>query len=403
MKNLTKRDLHQFIAIFCVFLFCGASSYDMQNVTNFMAAFPDVPSETIRLAFTIPQFVSGIMMMVTGAIVGKYISYRFACIGGSLLIGIPQLLTFALNPSSWTVVLVLRTVMGFGLGLYGGRTALLALTTPKEEYAKLFGYCNAAMKGSAIVMPIIIGYLAKISWRHPFLINIVPLLTAVVMFFWMREPEKADPVEKKDTLNTSDEKLVIPVQVWGSLVILLLFSMAKYTSWAEYLTNNNLSDDPSVVAGFAQSLQNYAGLMVVLFFGQIKKLLGKLTLPVAYISLMLVFVVMLLFKFPAMAIIGATLWGVFYTIHFTTLQMVCAEVANTRSKALCTSLILGMPLFANMLSNGAAEFYHKILNLGNLTDSAFVGTIVCYGLCLVVTLVTKMHLATANKATAETK
>lgn len=400
MKNLTKRDLHQFIAIFCVFLFCGASSYDAQNITNFMAAFPDVPSETIRLAYSIPQFVSGIMMMVTGAIVGKYISYRFACIGGSLLIGIPQLLTFVLNPSSWTMVLVLRTVMGFGLGLYGGRTALLALTTPKEEYAKLFGYCNAAMKGSAIVMPIIIGYLAKISWRHPFLINIVPLLTAVVMFFWMREPEKADPVEKKETVNSSEEKLIIPMQVWASIVILLLFTAAKYTSWAEYLTNNNLSDDPSVVAGFAQSLQNYAGLMVVLFFGQIKKILGKLTLPTAYISLMLVLGIMLLFKSSTMAIVGAVLWGVFYTIHFTTLQMVCAEVSNTRSKALCTSLILGMPLFANMLTNGFAEMFHKILNLGNITDSAFVGSIVLYGLCLVVVLVTGMHKATDSKVAA---
>ena len=98
MKNLTQRDLHQFIAIFCVFLFCGASSYDMQNVTKFMQAFPNVDTATICLAFSIPQLVSGVMMMVTGAIVGKYISYRFACIGESLLIAIPQLLTFVLAP-----------------------------------------------------------------------------------------------------------------------------------------------------------------------------------------------------------------------------------------------------------------------------------------------------------------
>lgn len=98
MKNLTKRDLHQLIAIFCVFLFCGASPYDSQNVINFMEAFPNVDTATIRLAFSIPQLVSGVMMMVTGAIVGKYISYRFACIGESLLIAIPQLLTFVLAP-----------------------------------------------------------------------------------------------------------------------------------------------------------------------------------------------------------------------------------------------------------------------------------------------------------------
>lgn len=398
MKNLTKRDLHQFIAIFCVFLFCGASSYDSQNVTNFMSAFPDVPSETIRLAFSIPQFVSGIMMMVTGAIVGKYISYRVACIGGSLLIGIPQLLTFILAPSSWTVVLCLRALMGLGLGLYGGRTALLALTTPKEEYAKLFGYCNAAMKGSAIVMPIVIGYLAKISWRHPFLINVIPLLTAVVMFFWMREPEKADPVEKKETLKS--EKLVIPWQVWVCVLILFVYQLGKWTSWAEYLTSNNLSENADVLAGYAQSVQNYTGLMVVLFYGKIKKLLGKWTLPVAYGGGMLGFAAMILFKVPAMAIIGAGIWGLFYTIHFTTLQMICAEQANDRSKALCTSLMLGMPLFTNMVANGSAELCYKVLKFGNLTDSGMLGCVIFYGLSLAIALFTGLYKSTSNKAPA---
>lgn len=401
MKNLSKRDLHQFIAIFCVFLFCGASSYDSQNVTNFMAAFPDVPTETIRLAFSIPQFVSGLTAMIIGAVVGKYISYRFACIGGSLLIGIPQLLTFFLAPSSWTVVLVLRALMGLGLGLYGGRTALLALTTPKEEYAKLFGYCNAAMKGSAIVMPIIIGYLAKISWRHPFLINVVPLLTAVVMFFWMREPEKADPVEKKETLKS--EKLVIPWQVWACVVVLFTYNLCKCTSWSEYLKHNELVTDANVLAGYAQSIQNYTGLMVVLFFGKIKGALGKWTMPVAYGGGILVFVTMMLCKVPAMAIIGAGLYGVFYTIHFTTLQMVCAEAANPRSKALCTSLMLGIPLFTKIISNGSAEFCFKLFKFGNLTDSAMLGCMICYALCLTIVFATKLYRSTAVKPVAQSK
>ena len=175
-------------------------------------------------------------------------------------------------------MLILRALMGLGLGLYGGRTALLALTTPKEEYAKLFGYCNAAMKGSAIVMPIIIGYLAKISWRHPFLINIIPLITAVVMFFWMKEPEKVENDAEKTTENkakTSQGKLVIPWQV----IILFVYQMGKWTSWAEYLNSNNLSGDANVIAGYAQAVQNYTGLMVVLFYGWLKKKLGKALLP----------------------------------------------------------------------------------------------------------------------------
>ena len=294
--------------------------------------------------------------------------------------------------------------MGLGLGLYGGRTALLALTTPKEEYAKLFGYCNAAMKGSAIVMPIIIGYLAKISWRHPFLINIIPLITAVVMFFWMKEPEKVENDAEKTTENkakTSQGKLVIPWQVIVCVIILFVYQMGKWTSWAEYLNSNNLSGDANVIAGYAQAVQNYTGLMVVLFHGchgWLKKKLGKALLPVAYIGGILGFAAMILFKSSAMAVIGAGVWGFFYTIHFTTLQFIRSEVTNDRSKALCTSLLLGMPLFANMVANGSAELCFKVLKFGNLTDSGMLGYIIFYAASLIIALATKLFKCTANES-----
>lgn len=384
MKSLTKRQFHQFIAIFAVFAFCGASSYDMQNVANMMAAWPDIESSTIRLAFTIPQFASGIMMMVTGAIVGKKISYRAACIGGSLLIAIPQLVSFVWCPS-WSMFLVLRAIMGIGLGLYGGRTALLALTTPKEVYNELFGYCNAAMKTSAIIMPIIVGYLAKISWKHPLLINIVPILTAIIMYKWMEEPEKVETEETK--INKVKAKVKIPYQIWLVLIVIFFFGAAKYGSWAEYGQAYGI-ENATVMAGYAQSVQNVAGLIAVLFYGPITKKLGKATLWVAYLGLIANFVLMIFVKNAFTMVLGGFLWGFFYTLHFTTQQIISSNVANDESKALCTSLILGCPLFFNLVTNGFAEMYHGIFKMDSLVASGMTGSIICYAICLVICVVT---------------
>lgn len=395
MKSLTKKQFHQFVAIFCVFLFCGASSYDMQNITGMMAAWPEIDSATIRLAFTIPQFTSGIVMMITGAIVGKKISYRFACIGGSLLIAIPQLIAFFWCPS-WTIFLALRAIMGVGLGLYGGRTALLALTTPKEVYNELFGYCNAAMKGSAIVMPIVVGYLAKLSWKHPLLINIIPILTALVMFKWMEEPEKVEDVKTENKEEKVKTKVKVPYQIWVVLAVLFCFGCAKYGSWAEYGAAYGI-ENATVLAGYAQSVQNAAGLIAVLFYGPITKKLGKATLWVSYLGLIANFVLMLLIKNSVTVILGGFFWGFFYTLHFTTQQVISSNVANDESKALCTSLILGAPLFFNLVTNGFAEMYHSIFKMDSLVASGMTGSIICYAICLILCVVAGLTKYTESK------
>ncbi len=154
-----------YIALLSVFLFAGAGTFMNAAVQTMIDAWPDVPVSTVRMVVSLPPLVSLPVMLLTGGIVGKKLSYRFCAIVGTLLIALGGAAPFFVS-SSWTLVLVFRAILGVGVGLLGMRNALLVYSVPEEKSAAFTGYGNALFNGGAVIASPIVGILSQFSWKH---------------------------------------------------------------------------------------------------------------------------------------------------------------------------------------------------------------------------------------------
>ena len=112
-----------YIALLSVFLFAGAGTFMNAAVQTMIEAWPDVSVTTVRMVVSLPPLVSLPVMLITGGMVGKKLSYRFCAIFGTLLIALGGVAPFFVS-SSWTLVLAFRAILGVGVGFLGMRNAL---------------------------------------------------------------------------------------------------------------------------------------------------------------------------------------------------------------------------------------------------------------------------------------
>lgn len=230
-------------------------------------AFADVPNADflVRLALTLPALFVAIGALFAGFLLDSW-GRKPVLIVSLILYGLAGTAGFVLN--SLPAILVSRALLGFAVaGTMSGFTTLILDYFRDRELNKFLGLQGAFMGLGGMLFLLTAGYLADISWQHPFLIHLFAILLVPGVILAVDEPQKLT----NDLTPTSKEGVfpwgkLLPIYVTMFVGILIFFIFVVQVPF--YLSlNNNIS---SSQVGFALSLQTLSSVFVALQYQRLK-------------------------------------------------------------------------------------------------------------------------------------
>lgn len=157
------------------------------------AAFPDVPSSLIQLLSTIPSLCGVIFSPVYGKLAEKTTRKKILTVAVVLIVVGGVLPAFVDN---FTLFLVLRFVMGIGVGLVTPAAVdLIIVFFEGSTRQTMMGWNQAAASIGGVMFQMIGGYFAGIDWRYACIATVICALFYLIAFIFLPEPEKKANIE----------------------------------------------------------------------------------------------------------------------------------------------------------------------------------------------------------------
>lgn len=330
-------------------------------------AFPDASELSIQMILTLTPLFIIPFSLLTGRLsltlskrnilfVGLII-YLVAGVGGGLM-------------NSMTSLLVMRALLGVGTGLISALSlSLIADFYHGDERSTTMGQSSAIATMGGIVLTLVSGWLALLSWRYAFAAYLVSLVALILVFFFLPEP----PRTENDTPNKAGK---LPFGVYGFGILTILLMIVFYlipTRIAIFIQDSGIGDAGQ--SGISIATMNSAAFLVGLAFGRIRKVLKSFTTLIALICLgggvaALNFVQTFPFLLVALFIAGMGIGALMPTIFTSTANLVPDELNGPALSITNSSIYLGQfisPLVFTLLEN--------IFKLDTLREHFFVGGI----------------------------
>ena len=202
MKQKKTLSFLNYAAILSIFFFAGGGTFMNAALQTMIDAWPQLPVSTVRLVTSLPCLVSLPVIILTGRLAGRILSYRFCAVFGTFLILAGGIAPFFFD-QNWTLILVFRTILGIGVGFTGMRNVLLLRSVPNEKRSAMTGYGAGVMNASTMVSGPIVGALAGFSWKTPFLFNLLAIVVLLLVTFSLKEPERSVEAEPQNAAAKS--------------------------------------------------------------------------------------------------------------------------------------------------------------------------------------------------------
>jgi MFS family permease len=228
-------------------------------------AFPDTSETMIKLILTLPS-----VMIIPFIFVSSYVSRRFPK-KQILFVGMLFYLVGGLGGGvapTIELLLFFRAILGIGVGLMMPiSTSLVADFFEGEERTATMGQVSAANNLGGVVLFLMSGVLAAISWRMAFSVYVLVLVAALIVFFYLPKTE-ADRNQKGMVLQP------LPKRVYGlgaAMFFILLVFFAIPSNIALFMQQEGIGNSQN--AGAVISVGTAAGFVAGLQLARIKRLL----------------------------------------------------------------------------------------------------------------------------------
>jgi MFS family permease len=162
------------------------------------------------------------------------------------------------------------TALGIG-GEWAAGAALVAEVWPEDKRTKAAGLLQSAWAGGFLIAAVLSLFLRNFGWRPMFLIGVAPALVALLVRWWVKEPERwvKARAETKRTGGPQPSKLAelfSPGLVRGTLVgsglaFVAVFGLWGATNWTPTLVRA-LPDLQGMTAGDLASCVSYAAIFL---------------------------------------------------------------------------------------------------------------------------------------------
>ncbi|WP_416150346.1 MFS transporter [Salipaludibacillus sp. HK11] len=227
-------------------------------------AFPDVSETSIKLILTIPS-----VMIIPFIFVSSHLTRRFSK-KHILFVGMLFYLIGGLGGglvSSIELLLLCRALLGVGVGLLMPiSTALVADFFDGEERTATMGQVSAANNLGGVVLFLMSGFLAAVSWRMAFSVYSLVIVAAIVVLLYLptTRPEKKVPGM---TVAPLPKKLY----AYGAAMFFIVLAFYSVpTNMALYIQEEGIGNSQS--SGAVISIATAAGFFAGLLLGRVKRL-----------------------------------------------------------------------------------------------------------------------------------
>jgi MFS family permease len=227
----------------------------------------NVPKDKIGLVVSLFALPGIIFTPVYGFLADK-LGRKKVILPSLFIFGIFGTLTFFVN--DFNLLLILRFLSGTGAASLGAlNVTLIGDFFGEADRKKIIGYNNGVLNLGTTVIPLLGGFLAKISWNYVF---ILPSL-AVFLGLWMMFSFKEPPVTGKKSVNyfkeflkALKEKTIFLVYIINILTYIIFFgSIWNYTSFV--IEKNFVSS--TVVNAVVISSLSFTAAITSMFYGKI--------------------------------------------------------------------------------------------------------------------------------------
>ena len=314
-------------------------------------AFPDASPLTIQMILTLTPLFIIPFSLLTGRFslifrkrhilfVGLII-YLLAGVGGGLM-------------NNVTMILIMRVLLGVGTGLISALSlSLIADFYHGDERSNTMGQSSAIATLGGIVLILLSGWLALLSWRLAFSAYLVSLIGLIMVYFFLPEP----PIS---TQKSPGKPGKLPLGVYGMSFLTILLMIVFYlipTQIAIFIQDTGIGDAGQ--SGISIATMNLAAFIVGLAFGRIRKILKSLTTIIGLVCLAGGLIALnYVLSFPAVLVslffAGMGIGTLMPTIFLTTANLVPDELNGPALSIANSSLYLGQfisPLFFVLLGS----------------------------------------------------
>lgn len=134
------------------------------------------------------------------------------------------------------LILVLRFLLGFGLaGIVCTVTSLIGSYYSGSQRVRMLGLQSAAMGIGVLILEVLGGSLADMSWNSPFLVYLIAVPFLVLVLLFLREPAQEEQIAVDDGGHKSDMRLI-----WASYMAIFIGMIVIFvvpTKMPSYMEN----------------------------------------------------------------------------------------------------------------------------------------------------------------------
>lgn len=207
------------------------------GVASITPAFPSIqkhfgitPTQVTLLitVFTLP----GIFLAPVIGVLADNFGRKTIIIPSLFLFGIAGVGCFFTK--DWHILLVLRFLQGIGVSSLGMlNVTLIGDLFEGPKRGEIMGYNASVLSTGTAAYPAIGGALAMAGWQYPFLLAFLAIPTALLVIFWLKNPEPQGKQNLKDYLKRT-WKNINRKTVWGLFIINILLFVILYGAYLSY-------------------------------------------------------------------------------------------------------------------------------------------------------------------------
>ncbi|MFW5753776.1 MAG: MFS transporter [Marinilabiliaceae bacterium] len=179
------------------YLILAVTLLSVIGVPSIIPVFPemsealDVSRNKIGLFITVFTLPGAFLALFLGMVTDRY-GRKPILLMALVLFGISGTACFFFR--DFEIILVLRAFQGLGAACLGIiNITLIGDIFTGEEKARVMGYVSGSISVGSAVFPVVGGLLAAFGWHYPFLLPSLALVVAVLVYFYLNNPE---PLEK---------------------------------------------------------------------------------------------------------------------------------------------------------------------------------------------------------------
>ncbi len=341
--------------------------------------FPNQTKSSIETLLTAPNF--GIILgLLISPIIIRYLGKKKTVILGLFIALISGVLPSIL--SVYSIILLLRFIFGFGIGLFNSlAVSLIPLFYQEDELSTMMGFQAMAGSLGSAALSFLVSYLVTFGWQTTFLayLIIIPILILFSMFVVIPKEldfpaQESTSSKKVSAINRSVIQLSLLIFILFALFLTLIIKLPEYV----IIHHIGTASTVSIISGIA----TLVGIPVGMFYGKLHHIFQRKLLPLGMIIAALGFFILSISENLTVLIFGIILSGIGFGvappfIYTWTASVAPKEAINGAYTLLIIMTNIGVffsPILMNSIggifNNNTPEFSFKIAATGFLILTA---------------------------------